>query len=135
MAFQHGKDTFISLGAVDLSDFTTTSQIEQTADSHDVTTYGKDAHVKQGGLLDGTATMSGIYDNATTATPKLTIQPWVGQTKELIRKIPQAGGTVIVDTVDVVVKKYTETAPVADMISWSADFEMSDDLATTTAAS
>lgn len=135
MAFQHGKDTYISLGGVDLSDFTTTSQIEQTADSHDTTTYGKDAHVKQGGLLDGTATMSGIYDNATAGSPKLTIQPWTGQVKELIRKIPQAGGTVIVDTVDVLVKKYTETAPVADMITWSCDMEMSDTLATTTAAS
>lgn len=133
MTFSHGKETFISLAATDLSTFTTTSQLEQTADSHDVTTYGKDAHVKQGGLLDGSATMSGIYDNG-AAGPKAIIQPLVGTVVALVRKPDGAGTGKKVDTVNVLVKKYTETNPVADMVTWSCDMELSDTLVTTTSS-
>ena len=48
MAFVHGKNTFISLNGSDLSAFTNTSELGRTADSHDVTTYGKNSHVYAG---------------------------------------------------------------------------------------
>jgi hypothetical protein len=35
-------------------------------------------------------------------------------------------------TVDVLVLKYTETRPVADMITWSCDLQFSDDVAIVT---
>lgn len=131
--YVHGKDTFISLNAVDLSPYITTSQIEPEADTHDITTYGKSAHVFQGGLKNGSASMAGIYATGTAASnPKLIIQPLVGSTVVLIRKPEGAGSGKPIDTVNVVVKKYTETNPVADMITFAVDMQMSDTLALTT---
>lgn len=134
MTFIHGKDTFISLDGDDLSTFTTTSQLEKTADSHDVTTYGKQAHVFAGGLKNGSATMSGIYDNTALTGPKGVINPLVGTVVELVRKPEGAGTGKPVDTVDVLVIKYTETNPVADMVTWSCDMQLSDLLVTTTSS-
>lgn len=123
--FKHGKDTFISLDGDDLSGSTNASELGVTADTHDVTTYGKGAHVYKGGLKDGTAKMSGIYDSG-AAGPKAIIQPLVGETVELIRRPEGTGSGLPQDKVDVVVKGYTESNPVADMITWSADLQLSD---------
>lgn len=131
MTFIHGKRTFFSLGGDNLSTYTTTSQLERTSDSHDVTTYGKDAHVKQGGLLDGTSTASGIYDNTAMTGPRAVIEPLIGTVVELIRQPEGPGAGKPQDKVDVLVVKYVETNPVADMVTWSVDLELSDDVDST----
>jgi hypothetical protein len=131
MAFVHGKNTEITLGGDDLSIYTTTSELSRSADSHDVTTYGKDSHVYAGGLLDGKATMQGIYDSA-AGGPRGTIEPLIGTVVELVRKPEGTGTGKPVDTVDVLVTGYVETNPVADMVTWSCEMQLSDDVASTT---
>lgn len=131
MAFVHGKNTFISLDGDNLSAFTTTSQLEQNADSHDVTTYGKNSHVFAGGLKGGTATISGVYDNTAGTGPRAVIRPLVGSVVELIRQPEGAGSGKPQDKVDVLVQKYVETNPVADMVTWSCDLQLSDDVDST----
>jgi len=127
MSFVHAKSTFISLDGNNLSSSTDSSELGRTADSHDVTTYGKDSHVYQGGLLDGTAKMSGTYDNAVTG-PGAVINPLVGQVVTLIRRKEGTGAGLPQESVDALVKGYTETNPVADMVKWSCDLQLSDDI-------
>lgn len=127
MAFIHGKNTFISLDAVDLSTFTNTSEIGRSADSHDVTTYGTEVrkpHVYQGGLLDGTATLAGIYDNGVTG-PRATIEPLIGTNVTLVRQPEGTGAGLPQDSVTVLVMSYTETNPVADMVAWECELQLS----------
>ncbi|MFI6763852.1 hypothetical protein ACIBF5_32490 [Micromonospora sp. NPDC050417] len=131
MARTHGKDTVITLGGDDLSEFCNTSELTRSADTHDITGYGKTAHVFQGGLRNGTASMGGIYDNSETAGPRAVIEPLVGTTVELIRQIEGAGAGKPQDKVDAVVTQYVETSPVADMVTWTADLQLSDDIDTT----
>lgn len=128
MAFIHGKNTVITLDGDDLSTYTTTSNFEKSSDSHDVTTYGKDAHVFAGGLLNGTATMSGIYDSTASTGPRAVIEPLVGTNVTLIRRPEGTGSGLPQDSVNVLVTKYTETNPVADMVTWSCDMQLSDDI-------
>lgn len=130
MAFVHGKNTFISLNASDLSAFTNTSEFERSADSHDVTCYGKSSHVKQGGLLDGSAKMSGIYDDTATG-PRDVIEPLIGTVVTLVRRPEGTGSGKPQDSVSVLVKKYVETSPVADMVAWSCEFELTDEVTST----
>jgi len=133
MAFKHGKDTVITLNAVDLSAFTTTSELNRSADSHDVTTYGKSSHVFVGGLLDAKATMSGVYDDGATG-PRAVIEPLIGTVVTLIRKPVGTGAGKPQDSVSVVVTGYVETNPVADMVSWSCEMQCSDEITTTVQA-
>jgi hypothetical protein len=130
MSFAHGRNTYISLNGVDLSAFTTTSQLEKVADKHDVTTYGRDNHVYAGGLKDGTATMSGIYDNGVSG-PRAAIEALLGTTVTLVRRPDGTGSGKAQDSVTVLVEKYVETAPVADMVTWSCDLQLSGSVTTT----
>lgn len=132
MALQHTKDTFISVDGDDLSTFVTTSQLEKTADSHDVTTYGKDSHVFAPGLKNGTATMSGLYDTTANTGPRGVLEPLIGAAAvTLIRRPEGTGSGKPQDSVDVLITKYVETAPVADYATWSCDMQLSDDVTTT----
>lgn len=130
MTFSHGKSTYISLNGVDLSGYTTTSQIEKNADKHDLTTYGRDNHVYGGGLLDGTATMSGLYDNGVSG-PRATIQALIGTVVTLVRRPDGTGAGKAQDSVSVLVEKYVETSPVADQVTWSCDMQLSGAVTTT----
>lgn len=124
--FVHGRHTFVSLNGSDLSTYTTTSQLEQNADKHDVTTYGKDDHVYSGGLGDGSFTMSGIYDSTASVGPRAVIIPLLGTTVQLIRRPEGTGSGKPMDKMNVIVEKYVETNPVADMVTWSLDLQPSD---------
>lgn len=133
MAFVHGKDTVLTLDGDDLSVYSTTSQFERTADSHDVTTYGKSSHVFKAGLGNGTATVSGIYDSSTSAGPRAVIEPLIGGANVTYIRRPEGTGTgKPQDSVSVQVVKYVETSPVADMVTWSVDLQLSDEVTSTT---
>lgn len=133
MAFVHGKDTFISLNASDLSPFTNTSELKRSADSHDVTTYGKGSHVYFGGLLDGKATIGGFYDNGVTG-PRDIIEPLIGTVVTLVRRPEGTGSGRPQDSVAVLVTDYTETSPVADMVTWACELQLSDEITSTNQA-
>jgi hypothetical protein len=122
MAFVHGKGTVHTLNAVDLSAFATEVDWTQTADKHDVTTFGATAHAYQGGLLDGTATLKGVYDNGATG-PGKTIRPLIGTVVALVYEPEGIATTKPVHTVNVLVTSYDETAPVADMIKWTCQLQ------------
>lgn len=129
--FVHGKGTAVSLNSDDLSVYSNSVEWTRTPDSHDVTTFGKNSKVYNGGLLDGTATVQGTYDNTASTGPAAVIEPLVGTVVEFIYQPEGLGSGKPTKTVDVLVGEYTETAPVADMITWSVSLQMSDDVAIT----
>lgn len=130
MSFVHGKDTVVTVDGDDISAYSNSTQRERTADSHDVTTYGKSAHVFNGGLKNGTASISGLYDN-TTSGPHDVIEPLLGTVVEVVFKPEGNGAGKPVHTVDALITKYTETNPVADMVTWAVDMQFSDDVTST----
>jgi hypothetical protein len=132
MAFVHGRDTEITVGGDDLTEFTNTSEFTRGADVHDVTTYGKSAHVHQGGLRTGGFSMGGTYDNTANTGPAAVLEPLIGTTAEIVRKPEGTGTGKPQQTFDAVLSSYVESSPVADMVSWTAEFTVSDTVATTT---
>jgi hypothetical protein len=124
----HGRNTQVFLAGVNLSSNTTNSQVELTADSHDITTYGKNSHVFQGGLLNGSGTVSGIYDKSVSDGPRVAVRPLIGTTVAFIHRPEGTGTGLPQDSVQVVVTKYTQTSPVADMVTWAIDLQFSDDV-------
>lgn len=128
MAFIHGKHTAITVDGEDLSAFTNTSEFNATVDSHDVTTYGQTGHVKQGGLSDGTFTFGGIYDNTAATGPRAVLLPLsVAQMLPVpvLRQPEGLGSGLPQDSFSMLVTSYTETNPVADMVTWACEGEIS----------
>jgi hypothetical protein len=131
MGKQHGRHTVVTLDGEALTQYANNSQLEITADSHDTTTYGKDSHVFSGGLKNGTATISGFYDSTALTGPRAVLLPLVGTVVELIHQPEGVGSGKPQDKVDVLVTKYTQTHPVADMVTWAVDLQFSDDVDST----
>ncbi len=132
MAKQHGVDTQITVATSDLSQHTNTSTLTRTGDSHDLTTYGAAGHIPGGGLKNHKFTMGGIYEAiATTTSPKKVLQPLLLTTVAIVRKPEGTGAGKPNEAFSALLKSYVETAPVADYISWSAEFEVSGDITDT----
>ena len=132
MSFVHGKNTYISVSANNLSTYANTSGFTRGADEHDVTTYGKDDHVVAGGLGTGSFTMGGTYDNSGSASPRAVLEPLVGTVVTIVRRPEGTGVGKPQQSFSALLKSYVETSPVADMIAWSADFTKSDAVTRTT---
>lgn len=129
--FIHGKNTFVSVDGDDLSEFCNNVAFNRSADSHDVTTFGKNSKVYQSGLKDGTATIQGIYEDSATG-PGAILRPLIGGAAvPLVYKPEGNGAGNPIATVDVIVTSYEETSPVADMITWSASLQLTDDIVDT----
>lgn len=130
MSAVHGRFTEITVNGVDISEHCKTSSYEGSADVHDNTGYGKKAKTKNGGLLDGKFTCGGTYDNAESNGPRPTLYPLLGDTVTVVRKPEGTGAGKPQDTFEAVLSKYVETSPVDDNVSWSAEFEISGEIAT-----
>lgn len=133
MARSHGKETVIILDGNNISAYCDTSELNQEVDEHDVTTYGSDDHVVDYGLGSGSMTMGGVYDN-TAAGPKAIIEGIQDGRAlvTLIRRIEGTGSGLPQESVSVLVKKYTETAPVADYVRWTCEMTKSGSITRTT---
>lgn len=125
MAFVHGKGAAITVDSTDISAFCNNIAEKRSADSHDTTTFGATGHTYQGGLTDGTYTLTGTYDNAGTSTPKEALEGNLGTVVTF--EYDEEGGTTGTSktTGSALVTAYEETAPVADMITWSATLQIS----------
>jgi hypothetical protein len=132
MAFVHGKGVVVTLDGDDLSAFATKVDVEREAEAHDVTTFGKTSKTYAGGLKDGTATIEGVYDGTTSTGPRAIIEALLGTTVEMVYKPEGTGTGKPVKTGDCVVTSYKESAPVADMITWTCELQLSDDLVIST---
>jgi hypothetical protein len=131
MSFVHGKNTVITVAAKDISQYTNTSQLTRGADKHDVTGYGKQDHVVQGGLLTGEFSCEGTYDNTASTGPRAALAAIVGTVVTCTRKPEGTGVGKPLETFLALLESYVETNPVADMVKWSAKFTVSDAIATT----
>lgn len=122
MAHVHGKNTVVKVGADDLSQYTNASELTEAADTHDTTTYGNNAHRYDGGLLDNKFTMSGVYDNTAATGPAAVLKPLKGQSAQITRQLEGAGTGKPQEVFTAILSSFVQTAPVADMVTWSSEW-------------
>jgi hypothetical protein len=124
----HSKHTVIIIDGNDISEHCTDSNCEESSGTEDNTTYGKNKIVKDPTLGDGAFACSGKYATKATAnSPRAVLKPLVN-TKVNVKYRPEGTGSGLPqDSFDVVVTKYTETAPVGGYRLWALETEPSDD--------
>lgn len=132
MAFVHGKNTVILFNGTDISQFCNNTDEEDTTTAHDVTCYGAARMAYAMGLGDGKFTLKGWHNNSAN-NPRDVIKP-VKAAGTLVTFVfrPEGTGTgKAQSSVSVGVTSYKQSAPVAEMVSWEAEFQMSGDLTET----
>lgn len=127
---KHGKTTQVTIDGVNISPHTNNTEWSHEGDSHDITTYKDDdtdtAKEYSGGLTDHTCTISGVYDTDETTGPGTAIDPHVGGALvPFTYAVEGLGAGKPMRTCTVLVTNYAETAPIADMVTWTADLQIS----------
>lgn len=127
MAFVHGKGTVVKVATKDLSLYCKTSEFARKTDAHDVTGYGATGHAYAGGLTDGTFKLSGTYDSTSVTGPRAVLEPIqaAGALVTVLRQPEGTGSGKPQDSFQWLCTGYTETSPVADMVQWSAEGNIS----------
>lgn len=123
----HSKLTVVLLGGFDLTKQSNNSQLEFSSDLHDITGYGVDAHAFAIGLDLGKGTISGFYDRTAVTGPRAAILALRAARAlcSLVHRPEGTGSGLPQDSVQVAIEKYTQTHPVADMVTWSVDLTFS----------
>lgn len=129
MAFVAAKGVVVTIDGDDLSAYSNSITFTRTADTLDVTTFGKNSKVYISGLKDATASVEGIYDSTAMTGPGAVLRPLVGGAAVTLVYRPEGTGSGKPEAeVDVVVNSYEESAEVAGVISWTAEMQCSDDI-------
>lgn len=131
MSTAKGKDVVVLINATDISQYCDTSEHHKKPDIQDITTYGAEAHAKEGTLLDGNGSIGGIYDTSAVSGPRALLNALCGQTVPYVRRPEGTGTGKAQDAVNVVIGEYVETAPVADHVRWTCALEYTGDIDST----
>lgn len=129
----HGKDAYIavedSAGTTlrNISPYVNSTEFAQSNDNHDDTTYGAEGHTFRNGLTNGTFTIQGLWDDTASTGSHTVLQSLVGiETTVGFEFGPEGNGSGAVKlSGECVLSDYSQSAPVADLVSFSATFQIS----------
>jgi hypothetical protein len=124
MAESHGKLTVVKLAATDISAFTDNTTFERAADEHETTCYGVDDKEVAPGLLSGKVTIGGKYITGTSGPSDL-IEGLLGTKVAFIYQAEGTGASKPQRSCTVHCKSYNQSAPVADVVRWTAELTIS----------
>lgn len=124
----HSKHTVVTINDDDISAYTNSTTFNRTADSHETTGYGVDSKLYTGGLFDGTVTIQGFYDTTAVTGTKAVLQPLLGTEVEFVYQPEGAGSGKPQNVCQVLVTAYNESSPVADIVQWTAELQITGDV-------
>lgn len=126
MAKVHGHNSVCKINNVDLSAYIDSVTFTSSADTHDVTTMTNGAHIYGIGLTNAKVSVSGVYDSASTNTPRTVITALIGGAAVTLQWQPDgAGSGNAQSSAQVLCESYDETGVVADYIKWSSSWQVS----------
>jgi hypothetical protein len=137
MAASHGKSTVVKLGTsaapttlTDVSQYVSSEDLSRQADTHETTTFGKDAKTYIPGLKDGTFSQEYVWDPVLDAH----IDGILG--KQVNFEISPAGTAsgAVKYTGAAICTDYSGSNPVGDVATASAEFQITGDVTRATHA-
>lgn len=133
MAFTHGKDAAFLIDdtagvLTDISAFVDNVSFPQTLEPGETTTYGKESKTYIVGLQDATISISGKWDGAAGAIDAI----MVGGPEPATRTFEYGpeGSAVgsVKKTGECIRTSYDVSAPVADVVTFTAEFQVTGDV-------
>lgn len=129
----HGKDSYFAIEDSaastlrNISPYVNSVEFSQANDNHDDTTFGAEGHTFRNGLTNGTITVQGLWDDTASTGSHTVIQSLVGIEVSVGFEFgPEGNATGAVKlSGECVLSDYSQSAPVADLVSFSATFQIS----------
>lgn len=126
MPFQHGKSTKVMFGAYDLTSFFNEASMSAKVDPAETTTFGKNSKTYIRGLNDGTISLRGLFDSTAVTGPDVNLSAALGSSTDSCLTVGWEGSLAAGKRVSAshsVTTSYEVSAPVADVVSASAEFQ------------
>ena len=130
MATIHSKGVVLTLNGTALTGYSNSVTFTRTVDSHDVTVFGLNSKAYKTGLKDANATIEGFYDTTAMTGPPALFKSIIaaGDAVTLVYRPEGTGSAKPEAEVSVIVTSYEESAPVADMVMFSAELQCTGDI-------
>ena len=125
--FAHGKNVNVFINEYDFSTYFNDVSATSTVETAEVSAFGSSAKEYIVGLLDGTVSLSGMFDGTATGTDVVFSAVLGSTTKQNVIVAPSGhsnGATAIVLEADDT--SYEVSGAVADVVQTSAEFQSSD---------
>jgi hypothetical protein len=125
--FAHGKNVNVFINEYDFSTYFNDVSATSTVETSEVSAFGSSAKEYIVGLLDGTVSLSGMFDGTATGTDVVFSAVLGSTTKQNVIVAPSGhsnGATAIVLEADDT--SYEVSGAVADVVQTSAEFQSSD---------
>lgn len=123
----HGRNVQFEVGTNDISPYVTNVAVERDNDVHDTTTYGATGHTFIGGLTNGKITVTGLWDKTATVGSYTVFHALAAagsaSTAFVYGPMGSTTGNVKI-TGNFVLASYSESAPVADLITFTASLQI-----------
>lgn len=127
----HGASAYFAIndGSTlrNISPYVNGTDVERSQDEHDNTCYGADGHTFVAGLTNGTISVTGLWDD-TASVGSRTVFKVLCKTKAPVAFEWGPEGNANGDekiSGTCIVTSYTESAPVADLVSFTATIRIS----------
>ena len=132
MAFIHGKSALVLQNEFDLSTYFNDISISRSIETAETTAFGASAKAYIVGLIDGTLSLSGMFDGSANAIDA-EITDILGSNDGAVVSVSVSGvttiGTRMISTTGKLTS-YEVTAPVGDVVSANAEFQADDGIGT-----
>jgi hypothetical protein len=129
------NDVYLSVDGTNIAAYCGSIETSYSVNSLQTTTFSAGGHTYQGGMTDGSLSISGTYDD-TASGPKAVIEPLMrdGQLVEAIYRPEGTGAGRPQQTFNVLVTTYSESSAVGEMIQWASEMQVSGAVTDTTQA-
>lgn len=136
MSFHHGSRAFFSVDGNDLTAFCDNVDFSRPQDVAESSTFGTDAKTYIGGMSDGTVSISGKWDETAVTGPDAVLTSLFGTVAGAAVEFefgPEGGDAGMIRyTGNVIMTGYNVTAPIGDVVAFTADFQISGAITTDT---
>lgn len=125
MAFSHGKYTKVAYGGYNLTLFFNEASSSNSVETASTSAFGTTAHSYVIGLVDGTISVSGMFDGSVGAVDEA-LQTRMGVEDQLVLVLPGGDGTGVGARAifgQVENTSYEITSPTGDVVAISAEFQ------------
>lgn len=135
MAQTHGKNAHFTVNSVDLSAYLTEAGMSRSGDVAESSTMGDTAKEYLEGLEDATLNISGVWDNTASTGPDAVLSGLFGGGSVAFEYGPEGGTTGDVKhSGSCICTGYEVTAPIGDVVAFTASFQVTGGVTTGTFA-
>jgi hypothetical protein len=125
MAFIHGKNTVVLINAIDISQYTNSTEETDNTTTHENTCYGQTRKTYNAGLGDGSLAIKGVHNDGAN-NPRAVLKPLMhaGTEVAFIFRPEGTGSGKAQMTVNVLVTSFKQSSPVGENSMWEATLQM-----------